>query len=336
MRPAGQKGVPLACVLIACALGTAPRLAHAQTSDLAKPRSAVEIVLDSSRVMGRERLSAARAAIARAAGALPEGTPLGLRVYGNKAPAKDKGASCVDSRAAAPVGPADPAALSSALKDLKPTGRAPLSLALTRAKKDLPASGERTIVLVAGGADSCATPSPCQPIGSAGAVPPVRVDVIGLQVDAAARRALQCSALTSAGVYRDASTPDALGPELSAALDRATRDRRSLGKPLAGGLEEAQGTFAKPGQYVDSIGPDTERWYTVPVARGRVLSVAATLVAPPTGDVSAPGSSLDLQATNVRSSGGSLAPGTTVAPTATNLFAFDPSRSITVSLTTRP
>lgn len=309
--------------------------AAAQPGDLSKPRSSLEIVLDSSKAMGRARLAAARDAIVRAVRELPAGTPVGLRLYGSRAPAKDRAASCSDSRAAVPVGAADSAALRSALNGLRATGLAPVSLALSRAAKDLPPSGQRTIVLVAGGADSCAPPPPCQTVTLGGAAPPVRVDAIGVQVNAAGRRSLQCAARASGGVYRDAATPEAVADELDAALARGTRDRRALGAPIAGGLEESQGTPVRPGQYVDSIAPDTERWYHASVPRGNVLSVAATLVAPATGDVSAPGSSLTVDEFGAGAKAGTLA-GNNATGTASNLFAFDPSRTVTVSATAQP
>jgi Ca-activated chloride channel family protein len=326
VRKATQKGVLLAIALMALAPGAA-----AQTSDLVKPRSSVLIVLDSSQAMGRERLAVAKRAVVRAVRALPEGTPVGLRVYGGKASAKDHAAACSDSRALLPVAPADADAMQSELKDLKPAGLSPVSLAILRGAKDLPPTGSPTIVLVGSGADDCAPPPECQTI--TGARQPVRVDAIGFQTDAAGRRGLQCAARRNGGIYSDAASADALEPELEAALGRATRDRRSLGKPLAGGIAESQATFAKPGTYVDSIAPDTERWYTVPVPGGRALSIAATIVAPPTGDMSAPGSSLGLSATSASSNGSTIAGATTNAPTVSNLFAFDPSRSVTASMT---
>jgi Ca-activated chloride channel family protein len=303
-------------MLMAVALGAAPG-AIAQTSDLAKPRSSLEIVLDSSRAMGRERLATAVRAIGSAMRAMPEGTPVGLRVYGG---------NCSDSRSVVPVTPADPAAVRTATRNLKAAGLAPLSLALSRAGKDLPATGERTVLLVAGGADSCAPPPACQTVTLGSATPPLRVDVIGFEANAAARRALQCIVRRTGGVYADAATPAALMLQLEAARERATRDRRSLGTPLAGGLEQQQATPAKPGQYVDSIAPDSERWYHVPVPSGYRLDAVATLVAPPTGDVSAPGSSLTLDA---------FGAGRDATVNATNLFAFDPSRSITLGVTPR-
>jgi len=324
------RGALVAAALLALVPG-----AGAQTNDLAKPRSSLDIVLDSSKAMGQTRLAAARGAIVRAVRALPAGTPVGLRLYGSKVPANDRGSSCSDSRTAVPVTPANPSAMRSALKGLTPTGLAPVSLALSRAAKDLPPAGERTIVLVAGGADSCAPPPPCQTGTVGSAAPPVRVDAIGVEVNAAGRRALQCAARASGGVYRDAATPAALEPELEAALGRATRDRRSLGKPIAGGVEEQQGTPVRPGEYLDSIAPDTERWYHVSVPPGHVLSAAATLVAPPTGDVSAPGSTLTLDAFGAGSQAGTLA-GNDATDSASNLFAFDPSRTITVSMKAQP
>lgn len=312
--------------LVAGALAAlAPATATAQTGELAKPHSSLEIVLDSSKPMGRARLAAARTAIVQAVHALPAGTPVGLRLYGSKS------SSCSDSRGVVPVGPADSAGMRNALKGLRATGATPVSLALARAAKDFPATGERTVVLVAGGPDGCAPPPACQTIVAGSGAPQVRVDAIGLEVNPAGRRALQCIARASGGVYRDAPAPAALAPELEAALARATRDRRSLGKPVAGGLEESQGTPVSPGEYLDSIAPDTERWYHMSVPRGHVLTAAATLVAPPTGDLGAPGSSLTLDAFGAGVHAGTLA-GEDATGSASNLFAFDPSRLVTVSV----
>jgi Ca-activated chloride channel family protein len=315
--------------LLAAALTAVAPAALAQTSDLAKPTSSVEIVLEASKGM---QVAGAKKAIVRAARSLPEGTPLGLRVYGAKA-AKGS-AACADSQGLVPVAPVDPAAIAKALRPVKPVGaRSPVALALTRAAKDMPPAGARTLILIGGHADDCSPPPDCQTV--TGSRQPLRVDTIGLAIDPAGRRDLQCTARRSGGVYADAADGRALEPVLEAALARATRDRRSLGAPLAGALDESQGTTAKPGAYVDSIAPDTERWYHVPVPPGQVLSASATLVAPPTGDMSAPGSSLTLDAFGAGQASGTVA-GSGATSTATNLFAFDPSKTITISVTARP
>ena len=176
-----------------------------------------------------------------------------------------------------------------------------------------------TLVLVEAGAPGCSSGSTClvaTPRSGA------RMDVIGLEVSPADRRALQCAAAAAGGIYRDARTPAALRPELVAAVQRATRDRRSLGSQLAGGLEQQQATPVRPGQYVDSIAPDGERWYAARVPPGGTLSVAATVIAPPGRDMSAPGSSLEL--------GGSGGAGAFSAITATDLFSFESDGTATV------
>jgi hypothetical protein len=166
---------------------------------------------------------------------------------------------------------------------------------LRRPAGELPATGDTTIVLVAAGSDDCRRPPPCRQVTLGSATPPIRVDAIGVAVDPAARRGLQCSAQSTGGVYRDATGLDALAPELRTMLARATRDRRPLGHELAGGLKQSDATAAKPGEYTDAIDPDSERWYSIDVPIHDTLSVAATVAAPPAGDVSAVGSSLELQ-----------------------------------------
>lgn len=186
------------------------------------------------------------------------------------------------------------------------------------------ASANTTVVLVAAGPDHCRTPPPCRQATAGSETPPARVDAIGMAVDPAARRGLQCAAQSTSGVYRDVTDPDALAPELRTMLARATRDRRRLGRELAGGLKQSDATPAKPGEYTDAIDPDSDRWYTIDVPIHDTLSVAATVAAPPTGDVSAVGSSLELQL---------LDPGLKVArsATSTNLFSFQPDRNLTLN-----
>jgi hypothetical protein len=188
----------------------------------------------------------------------------------------------------------------------------------------LPATGDTTIVLVAAGPDDCRTPPPCRQVTAGSGTPPTRVDAIGVGVDPAGRRGLQCAAQSTGGVYRDVTGLDGLSPELRTMLERATRDRRALGHELAGGLKQSDATATGPGEYTDAIDPDSERWYSIDVPIHDTLSVAATVAAPPTGDVSAVGSSLELQL---------LDPSLKVAgsATSTNLFSFQPDRNLTLN-----
>jgi hypothetical protein len=192
-----------------------------------------------------------------------------------------------------------------------------------RAARGLPSAGDRTIVLVAAAADDCTTPPPCRSLTLGSAEPPARVDAIGLAVDPGARRQLQCAAQFTGGVYRDAASATAFEHELRTMLERATRDRRPLGHELAGGLRQSEATSTRPGEYTDAIDPDSERWYAIDVPSRDTLSVAATLAAPPAGDVSAVGSSLELQLLDPSLKAAGTA-------TATNLFAYQPDRNLTL------
>ena len=88
--------------------------AGAQTTDT---RNRAVIVLDASKSMnddagnGGTRLDAAKKAVGTLVDRLPEGVPLGLRVYGSKVSEASRAEGCRDTELTVPVGPLDKAAL---------------------------------------------------------------------------------------------------------------------------------------------------------------------------------------------------------------------------------
>ena len=245
------------------------------------PQGRMVLVLDASGSMqephgdGRSRFRAAVTALREVVSALPGDLEVGLRVYGSRI--DDGPGSCQDSELTVPVGPADKPALRQALGDARPLGNTPIAFSLREAAKDLGDEGSRTIVLVSDGEESCGG-DPCQvarDLTQQGL--DLHVDVVGFQVDAAARNQLTCVAQAGRGTFYDAPDADALVSQLSRLSSRAARAYTPRGVPIEGADDVAEAPTLEPQAYLDTIGDgsDTET-YLVDPAPGSTVHVSAT------------------------------------------------------------
>jgi Ca-activated chloride channel family protein len=239
------------------------------------------LVLDASGSMkephgdGRTRFQAAVSAMRQVVASLPGDVEVGLRVYGSRI--ADGPGSCKDSELVVPVGPPDKDALRKALGKARPLGNTPIAYSLQEAAADLPDSGSRTIVLVSDGEESCGG-DPCKvarDLSQRGL--DLHVDVVGFQVDAAARNQLTCVAQAGRGTFYDAPDADALVSQLSRLSARAARAYAPQGTPVEGADTADGAPQLEPGQYLDTIGDgsDTET-YLVDPAEGSTVHVSAT------------------------------------------------------------
>ncbi|MEX2503270.1 MAG: hypothetical protein WD378_00370 [Egicoccus sp.] len=73
--------------------------------------------------------------------ALPDGTHVGLRVYGHREPNTDEERGCQDSELVGPVQPLDRDAMRTAIDEFQPSGFTPIGLSLREAAGDLPPEG---------------------------------------------------------------------------------------------------------------------------------------------------------------------------------------------------
>lgn len=129
------------------------------------------------------------------------------------------------------------------------------------------------------GQDTCGPPRPCdvaREIANRGIK--LQIQAIGFQVNNKSRRELQCIARAGNGVYRDVQDAPRLAEELRALSVRALRDYRAEGEPVEGGPTVRQATEIGPGQFVDTIGSDEERWYSIELQERETLQAAAALV----------------------------------------------------------
>lgn len=225
---------------------------------------------------GRTRIQAAKSALRDLVAELPASSDVGLRVYGAT---KDTG--CDDTTLVAPVRPLDRAGLRRAIDRFQPRGDTPIGASLRAAAKDLrDAPGRRTVVLVSDGEDTCAPPEPCEVAEELAAQGlDLRVEAIGFQVGAAARRQLACIAKATGGSYFDAPDAGALTAQLQALSLRAFRPFRPTGAPVEGAADAAAAPELTPGAWVDDLAPGESKFYRLDVPDGAVPVVNGALIA---------------------------------------------------------
>ena len=217
---------------------------------------------------------------------LPEGAPLGLRVYGSKVSEVSRAEGCKDTELTVP-GRAARQGRAARHRQRRCTGkgRTPIGGSLLAVPDDLGnAEGRRSVVLVTDGGDNCAPPDPCkaaEEVAKRGVE--MSISVVGFQVNERVRRQLRCIAEAGGGSYVDVGDADRLGGELSALLSRAFRAYEPTGTKVEGGLEPGKATLLGEGQYVQTIpSKDTkDRWFAIDVPAGRRAFVSLTAAPPP-------------------------------------------------------
>lgn len=228
------------------------------------------LVLDSSGSMadkdasGRPKIDAARSALHQVVTGLPTHAQAGMRVFGATVAGKQSANACTDSQLAVPLGADNTAALSTAVDAYQPFGETPMAYAMQQAASDLGNDGQRSMILVSDGADTC-SPDPCtvaQQIAARGI--DMKIDVVGFRVSGKAQRDLQCIAHVGRGSYFDASNTQDLTASLQTLSARAVRPFAVTGTPVAGTPIIDGAPTVTAGQWSSRIGPSKdERYYQV-------------------------------------------------------------------------
>ena len=273
--------------VVAVALLVLPATAHGQATDT---RNRALIVLDASKSMnedagiaklrGGTRLDAAKQAVTELVDRLPEGAPIGLRVYGSKVAETSREEACRDTELVIPVGPLDKEQLTGAVNGLTGKGRTPIGNSLLATPDDLGSSeGRRSVILVSDGGDNCAPPNPCdaaREVARQGL--DLTISVVGLQVNERVRNQLECIARAGGGTYSDVQDAGELGDELAALLARAYRSYEPSGTEVQGATIEGDGPALSAGLFQDTINADEQRWYQLEVPAGRRPVTAVTAI----------------------------------------------------------
>ncbi|MDP9444705.1 MAG: hypothetical protein M3P83_10345 [Actinomycetota bacterium] len=228
---------------------------------------------------GQTKIAAAKQALRTVVTQLPRKAEVGMRVYGAEVFSGPR--ACTDTQLVVPIGRLDRPALRAAIASYRPFGETPIAYSLRAAADDLGSDGQRTILLVSDGEETCAA-DPCAVARDiAGQGIDLKIDVVGLGVGGRARAQLQCIAAAANGTYYDADSAAALTSHLDRLAVRALRPFELTGKRVTGGDDVADSPVIGPGQYVDTIRDrDRPRYYRIPHAPGSRSYVAATLALP--------------------------------------------------------
>jgi uncharacterized protein YceK len=201
----------------------------ASSSAQATPRPTA-IILDASGSMTAtdapgERFAAAQKAVNALVETIPEGQETSLLTYGTKTGSSDdeKAAGCQDVTTVIDASPIDKRAFTTAVDGLKPSGYTPIALALKTAAEQLPSSGERSIVLLSDGIDTCADGNgqtdPCTTARNLGADGDLAIHTVGFRVDDKASQQLECLSEETNGTSWDAVNDKQLAARLSLAIN---------------------------------------------------------------------------------------------------------------------
>jgi Mg-chelatase subunit ChlD len=220
-----KRVIGLAMLLVAM-FATSPALAQSSTL----------LVLDASGSMnarlpdGQTRIDAAKKAVADLVSRMDPGTRLALRAYGHQSPTQKK--DCKDTALLVGFAPlaSNRAEVIAQAQALQARGYTPITHALTAAAQDIASeeSGERVIVLVSDGQETCAS-DPCIAARAlAAADAKLVIHTIGFGVGAAARTQLQCIANVARGSYFDANSTAGLTSTLTkAAQTKAVEQKKT-------------------------------------------------------------------------------------------------------------
>ena len=234
-----------------------PHSAYADDSDEEQGHYRMQLVLDSSGSMkepaqGGTKIEAAKQALNTVVDDLPDAAQVGMRVYGATI-SSGKGA-CTDSQQIVEPGTDNRDDLHSAVDDYKPLGETPIGYALEEAAKDLGSEGKRTIVLVSDGESNC-NPEPCdvaRKLSKDGI--DLRIDVVGLSVNAKTRKQLSCIAEAGNGTYYDADDAESLTRSIDTVSARAFRPFDLTGEKVTGGSQPVDAPTLDAGkQYLDKL-----------------------------------------------------------------------------------
>ena len=215
-------------------IGSAILFAAMVAASPAPAQNSTLLVLDASGSMnarlpdGQTRIDAAKKAVADLISRMDPNTRLALRAYGHQSPTQKK--DCKDTALLVGFAPiaSNRAEVIAQAQGLQARGYTPITHALTAAAQDIASeeSGERVIVLVSDGQETCAS-DPCVAARAlAAADAKLVIHTIGFGVGAAARTQLQCIANVARGSYFDANSAASLTSMLGKAAQTKAAEQK--------------------------------------------------------------------------------------------------------------
>lgn len=276
---------------------------RAQAQEAASTISPTMVILDASGSMladdagGQTRMEAAKTATSKFAGSVSEDSEIGFMVYGTEVgnSPEEREAGCQDITTLLPVQAGNSAKIPAEVGKVQASGHTPMGPALRQAADELPKEGQRSIVLVSDGEDTCAPPPVCEvakELKQQGI--DLVINTVGFLVDAGARAELECIAEATGGEYLDAQDSDSLAESMKTLATRTARTAQSSAQEIQGG--DAPTSATKVPADVETFStklrektPESERsignqegdgaeYFSVPVAEGERLAISAATV----------------------------------------------------------
>lgn len=236
------------------------------------------LVMDASGSMNRTTaggetlLDGAKQALSDVVRNLPDGTPTGLVLYGHRVPNTDEARGCRDIELVQPVEPLDRDALLATIDGYEAQGFTPIAGSLQEAARALPPEGERTIVLVSDGEETCAPPDACD------VAEELRADGIELVINTVgfalgdndqARTELECIAEAGGGQFHDVDNAADLADTLADVSVRERRQAELTGSALEGApLPRDANTGETNTSYTDTVLANEENFYRFEIDAG--------------------------------------------------------------------
>ncbi|MCT2339698.1 VWA domain-containing protein [Corynebacterium sp. p3-SID1056] len=235
------------------------------------------LILDASFSMLEEdadgpRIDAAKKATHELIDSLPATAQMGLFAYGaqeSNAP-DNREAGCRDIQRLVPVGEVDKEEFGSAIDGLTPKGYTPMGNALREAAEELGDEGERSIILVSDGIDTCAPPEVCDVAKElAGEGVDLAIHTVGFKADEEARAELECIAEAGGGQFLEAADASSLAESLKFLAQRGVVKYQTAGTPFEFADNPEDAKWLGEGQYLTTVTPDrsgtTDRYFRTSV-----------------------------------------------------------------------
>ena len=239
------------------------RTAEASASEGSADAKAA-LILDASFSMLEEdadgpRIDAAKKATHELIDSLPATAQMGLFAYGaqesNAPDNREKG--CKDIQRLVPIGEVDKDEFGSAIDGLTPKGYTPMGNALREAAEELGDEGERSIILVSDGIDTCAPPEVCDVAKElAGQGVDLTIHTVGFKADEEARAELECIAEAGGGQFLEAADASSLAESLKFLAQRGVEKYQTGGTEFEFSDTPEDAKWLGEGQYQTTVTPD--------------------------------------------------------------------------------
>lgn len=298
-----KKGSLLFAIALIAALVTivVPPAQEVRAEDEGKNIPPTMLILDASGSMktsdadGQTRLAAAKDAAQMFSVAVPSDAELGFMVYGTEVgnSPEEREAGCKDVKTLLPVEKGNVTKIPEEVGKVEASGHTPMGPALKQAAKELPEDGERSIVLVSDGEDTCAPPPVCEvakDLKKEGI--DLTINTVGFLVDSKARKELECIAEAGGGEYMDAKDTVSLADSMKRLTTRTAQTTETEAEEISGGDDyssaaevpadvETFSTKLREKSDSDRADEDGAEYFSTPIAEGERLALSVATMPPP-------------------------------------------------------